>query len=914
MKGQLKHRAKIIIAAAIAFTSTAHAAVNLQWDPSAAQGIQGGPGVWNTSNTNWDNAGQPAVWFNAHDDTAIFGGSAGGNVQLTTTITANTLQFDRAGYNVGAAPSPILTLNSGSVIANFDASITAPLSTPAGLIKSGDGILTLLGASTIRGTVTILGGAISFSAESQLGSTANDVELSSGGLRYTGLSSLTLASGRTLIVDPLGGRIENTRARLSLNTIGQLDGAGVLSKLGPQTLQISAANTSFAGSLSVGAGTLLLQHPLAINGRPITLSGGNLSLRGDLPTIFQSALAVTADASVDVDQIAPAGIVGQSHALGDLTINPGATLTVAGANHNFLQVHHLALTGGLRLNDTALMVTGTFSGNGAVVFGGTAQQPESFTSGLIFANGFSQTITNALSSDADAAGPVVGVTAATTLTYNGHWSDGGASARSAVVLRDGAKFIVGPLARLNTMTADVTSLRPFTIIGNGPTNTFELDPSFIADHTAGAAIADGFSSLEVRDATLLTRSSASLPVVVKNDGFGSTHRAGSLTLSGTGAARWLVATTNQTYDGGVTVNASATIQADKDLSHTGSVANKFDASFQIPLSGTVLTKEGPDWLKLSGSQGYAPGTKLQVNAGGVRFDTDPGAGWYSGNFTRGLDGNLSTPPLPVGTLTVAVGGSSPATIEFAAAITRLDSIAVNSSGIARFTSDAQTAPKILYTHALSVTGDGRLDLGNGRLIVDYDGAASPLPIIAGLTKDGYNSSGARWQGNGIVSGDAAANLAMGVGYAEASDILRISGNQTGVFSGQTVDASTILARVTRLGDANLDGQVSFADFQRLEMGFGLSGQGWSRGDFNYDGVVDGADFKLLYDNFNKFADPALMASLASSAISVPEPGPALVFCMIGLVKLVRSRRVVRDGCFREFIFYRNVFDRGGEKQ
>jgi len=37
-----------------------------------------------------------------------------------------------------------------------------------------------------------------------------------------------------------------------------------------------------------------------------------------------------------------------------------------------------------------------------------------------------------------------GVAAGTTLTYNGTWPGGGENGRSAVVLRDGAKFIAAP--------------------------------------------------------------------------------------------------------------------------------------------------------------------------------------------------------------------------------------------------------------------------------------------------------------------------------------------------------------------------------------------------------------------------------------------------------------------------------------
>ena len=53
---------------------------------------------------------------------------------------------------------------------------------------------------------------------------------------------------------------------------------------------------------------------------------------------------------------------------------------------------------------------------------------------------------------------------------------------------------------------------------------------------------------------------------------------------------------------------------------------------------------------------------------------------------------------------------------------------------------------------------------------------------------------------------AAANATgTGVGYAEASQALGISGAQTASWGGETVDATSVLARYTLLGDATLDG-------------------------------------------------------------------------------------------------------------
>jgi hypothetical protein len=67
--------------------------------------------------------------------------------------------------------------------------------------------------------------------------------------------------------------------------------------------------------------------------------------------------------------------------------------------------------------------------------------------------------------------------------------------------------------------------------------------------------------------------------------------------------------------------------------------------------------------------------------------------------------------------------------------------------------------------------------------------------------------------------------------------------------GRAVDATAVLIRQTRLGDANLDGTVNLQDFNRIAANFGASAGPWSRGDFNYDGITNLIDFNRLAANF-----------------------------------------------------------------
>jgi len=103
-----------------------------------------------------------------------------------------------------------------------------------------------------------------------------------------------------------------------------------------------------------------------------------------------------------------------------------------------------------------------------------------------------------------------------------------------------------------------------------------------------------------------------------------------------------------------------------------------------------------------------------------------------------------------------------------------------------------------------------------------------------------------WNGaGGILSSNAAAQPGFAVGYGDAADLGLVG--QT--FGGETVEANSVLFRLTRYGDANLDGQVNLGDFNRLAANFGASNSFWHRGDFNYDGNVNLSDFNLLAANF-----------------------------------------------------------------
>lgn len=88
-----------------------------------------------------------------------------------------------------------------------------------------------------------------------------------------------------------------------------------------------------------------------------------------------------------------------------------------------------------------------------------------------------------------------------------------------------------------------------------------------------------------------------------------------------------------------------------------------------------------------------------------------------------------------------------------------------------------------------------------------------------------------------------------------------------------------------LGDANLDGVVSGADFTIWGDNFG-SGSVWTEGDFTGDGQVTGADFTVWGDHFGQ------SVSLEGTSTAVPEPAAwsLLLVGIVGATGLLRRQR------------------------
>jgi hypothetical protein len=178
-------------------------------------------------------------------------------------------------------------------------------------------------------------------------------------------------------------------------------------------------------------------------------------------------------------------------------------------------------------------------------------------------------------------------------------------------------------------------------------------------------------------------------------------------------------------------------------------------------------------------------------------------------------------------------------------------------------------------------GNGRLDLTNNSMIIDYTG---PVGTLVGDTRANLQS--------GKIFSTAATPL-ITIGYGDNALL------GFGSFAGQAVDSSSLLLKYTYAGDSDLDGDVDVADLGNLASNWQASGV-WTLGDFDYNGSVDVNDLGLLASNWQAGVGSPLspqalaeaLASLGLPVVSVPEPASAAL--ILPAAYLLRRKRFFFD--------------------
>jgi hypothetical protein len=152
---------------------------------------------------------------------------------------------------------------------------------------------------------------------------------------------------------------------------------------------------------------------------------------------------------------------------------------------------------------------------------------------------------------------------------------------------------------------------------------------------------------------------------------------------------------------------------------------------------------------------------------------------------------------------------------------------------------------VLVLGSLTESSTSTIDMRGNDMIVQNGN-------LANLTTKPHNglnmSHGGYWNGPGIDSSTAAANIDTGLGIELNSN--GIGGALVTSFDGQPVNSAAVLIKYTYYGDANLDGTVNAADYALIDNGLNMGLTGWQNGDFNYDNAINGDDYTMMDNAFN----------------------------------------------------------------
>jgi hypothetical protein len=183
---------------------------------------------------------------------------------------------------------------------------------------------------------------------------------------------------------------------------------------------------------------------------------------------------------------------------------------------------------------------------------------------------------------------------------------------------------------------------------------------------------------------------------------------------------------------------------------------------------------------------------------------------------------------------------------------------------------------------------GTIDLTNSDAVFQSSAANKTADFnrMYNQLKSGFAS--AAWNGTGINSSTAAADPTFETGLALIDNA--VFGFTE--FSGQTVNADSILMKYTYYGDIDANGEVNADDLTIFANNFGkLSGAGQVDGDIDFDNDVDADDLTVFANNFGKGVGNPLSSGTVEA---VPEPSTILLAGLasagLAVAGMVRRRR------------------------
>jgi autotransporter-associated beta strand protein len=655
-------------------------------------------------------------------------------------------------------------------------------------------------------------------------------------------ATINVADGNHTIAAPIAAvdplRVNVTPVNRTLTLSGAVSGPS-LAKYGQGTLSLGGGNT-YTGSVHVKRGTLDVTGSVTAG----AFSSVGQSVGDNATLILRGAGRFTANGDLNIGDTGD----GATGATGTLELRESASITVNAAGGFFVGSGFSANTRAAgTVNQTGGTLTANGNFDGAFVIGGRnsnrATGAYNQSGGTVNAN------TN------------VQVGGRGTGTVNQNGGAFNASGYLSIGRYAGATGVWN----ISGGALSQTDPARFLIVGEGGSGTLNLGGTGRVN--AAGPVRVGANAGSAGIINLDNDGIFTTPAIVRGAGTATVNFDGGTLRAATSSGIFLQGLTNAyVQDEGALFDSQAfSIAVAQPLLHDPALGSTPDAG---------LTKNGTGTLTLSGNNTYTGPTT--VIAG-----------------TLALSGSIAS--------SSGVTVNPVATFD-AAASQRLRKLTL-AGGRARIT-PAPGAPKVLIVgdntaaQPLAITAPGALDLATNALIVDHSPAATnALQSVRNLIIEGFH--GGDWLGAGaITSTDAAASPASrGIGYA-----LGTEAGPGGTFLGQPADASSVLARYTLLGDADLSGTVDFNDLARLAQHYNTnlaqtSNQSWwYSGDFTYDGQVNFDDLTRLAQNYNAALPaeasftPDFAGDLTRAFASVPEPSVTVFATFAGLIYILRRRQ------------------------
>jgi fibronectin-binding autotransporter adhesin len=855
--------------------------------------------------------------------TVILSNSSNAYAGSTTINGGNTLEL----ANGGQLPSTTTLTDGGTLAFNSSSNTTFSVAIlgSGAVLQSGSGSVLLSGSNAYTGATILNSGTLQIGSATALGAGnvdfTNNAVLDLNGNSYT-INSLSGSNG---VIDNVsaGGSVTLTFGGSGSSTFGgtiqNSSGTVGLTKSGSGTLELTGANT-FAGPTTLNSGELILANSNVL-GSTTSVAVGSATTSGGL-LLIQNNNAIDTTATITINTTSGAmvqlasgvnlaspivlnGGSGQSFNVASGSATVSGDINVVSGGTQFRPGTGVGATLYLSATTTVPVNQYVIIPSGAVDLEGTASLSSSNSTGTQFMEIGRGTGAVALIVQDNATLSAIGTNTPGAIGLSvGSGTNSSSDENSSAVLQINGGLVTTGASALN-LDGDFSTASAATastnLTGGDLTVGNFIDTSLQQAYlnleggtlTAGAGDNTNGSVLFFPSFNKLTVTMTSNTAI--NDGGFDITIAQYLSDAGFGAGidkqgSGTLTLTNSNSYGGQTIIESGALQVDNGgtmgMIGSGSVTD----------NGSLIFDRSDDTynvnMTISGS-----GSLVQAGSGGITLST---ANSYTGTttITQGKLTLTAQGALPTGGTVVNNGTLDVEAPQIAGNISGTGALVIGANSSATLQLTPSTGASSVGS--LTIYTGSSLDLTNNSLTINYGSGADPIATIQSYLADGYAGgwTSGELQSSAVASLNASqSKLIYDVGYADGADGI------TGIPSGEIEILPTLA------GDAKMQGDVVFGDFQLLSQYFGQSGTTWDEGDFTYDGTTNFGDFQLLSQNFGQSASGLTSGEIASingfasqfgeafvpsgsgySLVSVPEPASVGLLVAAGLGLMSRRRR------------------------